>query len=88
MEIKTERLILKETDWIHIEYIHRLLSFPEVDEFNTLGIPKDIDETKKIIQPSIDDKKNETRKQISWTIFLINTNEFIGAAGMHLCFLF
>ena len=84
MEIATERLILKETDWIHIEYIHRLHSFPEVDEFNTLGIPKDIDETKKIIQPSIEDKNNEIRKQISWTIFLKNTNEFIGAAGMHL----
>jgi [ribosomal protein S5]-alanine N-acetyltransferase len=84
MEIKTERLILKETDWIHIEYIHRLHSIPEVDEFNTLGIPKDIDETKKIIRPSIEDKKNEDRKQISWTIFLKNTNEFIGAAGMHL----
>ncbi len=84
MEITTERLVLKETDWIHIEYIHRLHSLPEVDEFNTLGIPQDIDETKKIIQPSIEDINNEVRKQLSWTIFLKNTNEFIGAAGMHL----
>ena len=28
-------LILKENDWIHIEFIH-FHSFPEVDEFSTL----------------------------------------------------
>jgi ribosomal-protein-alanine N-acetyltransferase len=84
MEIKTTRLILTETDWIHVENIHRLHSFPEVDEFNTIGIPKDIDETKEIIRPSIEDKKNNVRKQISWVIFLKSANEFIGAAGMHL----
>ena len=83
MDIRTKRLILKETDWSHIELIHELHSYPEVDEFNTLGIPKDIDETKEIIRPGIEDKKNTVRKQISWTIFLENNNEFIGEAGMH-----
>ena len=84
MEIKTKRLVLSETEWIHIELIHKLHSCPEVDEFNTLGIPKDLDETKEVLRPAIEDKNNKVRKSISWTIFLKDTNEFIGAAGMHL----
>jgi ribosomal-protein-alanine N-acetyltransferase len=84
MDILTTRLILIESDWVHTEYIHKLHSYPEVDEFNTLGIPKSIDETEKVMRAAIEDKKNAVRTQISWTIFLKSTNEFIGAAGMHL----
>ena len=84
MDIRTKRLILKETDWTYVEFIHELHSFPEVDEFNTLGIPKDIDETKELIRPSIEDKMNVVRKQIAWTVFLKDNNVFIGEAGMHL----
>lgn len=83
MDIKTQRLLLKETEWTHAELIHELHSYPEVDEFNTLGIPNDIDETKEIMRPGIDDRKNAVRKQISWTIFLEDKNEFVGEAGMH-----
>ena len=84
MDIETERLVLTETDWIHIEYIHELHLCPEVDEFNTLGIPKDLDETKEVMRLAIEERNNKVRKEISWTIFLRDTNEFIGAAGMHL----
>jgi len=49
MEIITERLILREITWNDLESIHRLHSIPEVDEYNTLGIPKDIDETRELI---------------------------------------
>lgn len=33
-----------------LESIHKLHSLPETDEFNTLGIPKNSDETKSIIE--------------------------------------
>jgi len=84
MDIETKRLALRETGWTHIEYIHKLHLCPEIDEFNTLGIPKDLDETKEVMRSAIEDKYNKVRKEISWTIFLKDTNEFIGAAGMHL----
>ena len=42
MELKSKRLKLQEVNWGDITDIHRLHSFPEVDEYNTLGIPKNI----------------------------------------------
>lgn len=84
MNIVTERLDLYETGWMHIEYIHQLHLCPEVDEFNTLGIPKNADETREVMRPAIEDRNNTVRKEISWSVFKRDTNEFIGAAGMHL----
>ena len=44
MKIVTRRLELTEITWADLENIHKLQSIFEVDEFNTLGIPKDIEE--------------------------------------------
>ena len=54
MEITSKRLILVEISWDDLENIHHLHSFPEVDEFNTLGLPKDINETKELIKSDIE----------------------------------
>ena len=59
MEIITERLLLREIGWKDLEDIHRLHSIPEVDEFNTLGIPKDLDETRELLRPDIETGKKE-----------------------------
>jgi hypothetical protein len=40
MELESTRLKLIEITWNDLEDIHTLHSIPEVDEFNTLGIPK------------------------------------------------
>ena len=37
-----------------LEKIHHLLLIPEVDEFNTLGIPKTINDTEKILRPIVE----------------------------------
>lgn len=42
MEIESNRLILTEITWDDLENIHVLHSIPEIDEFNTLGLPKNI----------------------------------------------
>lgn len=49
MNIKTDRLNLQEISWDDLEMIHHLHSTPEVDEFNTLGIPENLDETRNLI---------------------------------------
>ena len=46
--LKTERLILRPITLLDLNYIHELHSLKETDEFNTLGIPADIDETKRL----------------------------------------
>lgn len=45
MKLEYERLLLKEITWYDLENIHQLYSCSEVDEYNTLGIPRNIDET-------------------------------------------
>ncbi len=82
MNLKTERLLLEEIIDTDLELIHTLHSIPEVDEFNTLGIPETIEDTQKVIQPAIEDQKNAVRKQFCWKITELETGTFIGLAGM------
>jgi ribosomal-protein-alanine N-acetyltransferase len=84
MNIETKRLILKEITWDDLEDIHRLHSIPEVDKYNTLGIPKNIEETKEVIRPVIEDQKSEIRKLYLWKVLRKDSDEFIGIAGMNL----
>jgi RimJ/RimL family protein N-acetyltransferase len=84
MNIKNKRLLLKEISWSDLNLVHNIHSVPEVDEFNTLGIPKDLDETKSVIQPDIEDQKKNQRSRFCWKIVDTASNEFIGLAGMFL----
>jgi ribosomal-protein-alanine N-acetyltransferase len=43
--LKTKRLALREVQESDLEDIHRLNSMPETDQYNTLGIPENINET-------------------------------------------
>lgn len=84
MNIKTKRLQLTEVSWNDLKFIHNLHSVPEVDEYNTLGIPKDIEETKTIVQPDIEDQTKKQRSRFGWKIIELNTGTEIGLAGMFL----
>lgn len=84
MEIITERLLLREITWNDLESIHRLHSVPEVDEFNTLGIPRDIEETRELMRPDIEAKRKDPQSKYTWRIILQETAEFIGLAGFTL----
>jgi RimJ/RimL family protein N-acetyltransferase len=84
MDLESKRLKLKEISWDDIGDIHRLHSFPEVDEYNTLGIPKNIEETRENIRPVIEDQKSKNRKLYFWKITKKESNEFIGIAGLTL----
>jgi [ribosomal protein S5]-alanine N-acetyltransferase len=84
MEIKTERLIICEVEWDDLDDIFILESSPEVDEYNTLGIPDNINVTREHLRPFIEDRKAKIRKKYCWTIRLHIKEEFIGLAGMNL----
>jgi len=84
MDIESARIKLVEISWNDLMDIHRLHSFPEVDEFNTLGIPKSIEDTKEIIRPLIDAQIEEPRKSYTWKIVLKESEAFIGLAGLKL----
>lgn len=82
MELNTNRLIIQEVTWDDLDDIFILESSPEIDEFNTLGIPDDKNVTREHLRPFIGDQKAEVRKKYCWTIRLQTTGEFIGLAGM------
>ncbi len=84
MELETQRLNLKTISLVDIEDIHKLHSYPEVDEYNTTGIPKDLEATKKSVEPFIRAQSNSPRKYYTFKISLKNSNEFIGIAGITL----
>ena len=84
MNLESARLLLKEISWDDLENIHRLHSFPEVDEFNTLGLPENIEETRRIISPMIEGKSKTPQKSYTWKINLKDSNDFVGIAGMNL----
>ena len=84
MEIESKRLLLKEIGWDDLEDIHYIHSFPEVDEFNTLGIPKNIEVTRELIRKDIEKKDDPERGAIHWKIILKEANKIVGLASIKL----
>jgi len=84
IEILTERIKLRLIELSDLDSIHKLHSLPETDEFNALGIPKSIQETKNIIEPWI--AENELSKIKNYTFAIENRldREFIGLFGLKL----
>ena len=85
-ETESARLFIKEVEPDDLENIHRLESYPEVDEFNTLGLPENIEVTKESLNSMIEQQQKLVRKSYTWKIVLKDSNEFIGLAGMTLSF--
>ena len=59
LQIVSERTKLRLIQLSDLEFIHQLHALPETDEFNALGLPKNIEETKAIILPWIEDNQLE-----------------------------
>lgn len=84
MELESKRLRLAELGLDDIEAIHQLFCLPEIDEFNTLGIPDSIEKTRAIVQPMIDAQKTKNRKLYAWKIVKKASGELIGLASITL----
>ena len=84
MNLHTKRLQLRLLESADLNAIHHLHSLPEVDKFNTLGIPKDLVETQTIIQLWIQDHQSETPKSLTFVIKLKDSPTFIGLIALKL----
>ena len=82
MDLHTERLILAEITWDDLDDIHRLHCVPEVDEYNTLGIPASLEETREIMQPFIEAGNQHSQAKYCWRIDEKASGKCIGLAGM------
>lgn len=84
MNLLSSRLRMTEITWDDLDNIHHLHSIAEVDEFNTLGIPQDLSDTKEVMQPIIDDQSLPVRRLYMWKISEKTSKSFIGVCGMTL----
>ena len=84
IEISTERIKLRLIELSDLNSIHKLHSLPETDEFNALGIPQNIEETKSVIEPWIAENKLDKIKSYTFAIENRMDKEFIGLFGLKL----
>ncbi|MEP2237394.1 MAG: GNAT family N-acetyltransferase [Maribacter sp.] len=82
--IQTNRLVLRLIEREDLEVIHRLHVIPETDEFNTLGIPNSLEETKQVIEPWIVANNEVEITNYTFAIQHKQRNEFIGLFGLRL----
>ncbi len=82
--LKTNRLDIGEVTLPDIHNIHKLHSLPETDEFNTLGIPENIQTTEKILAEWVTLQKQEPRYCHVFNITKKDDNTFIGLIALNL----
>ena len=81
MRIETDRLLLEELSLRDLEEVHRLHSIPEVDQFNTLGIPRDLEESRAHVQEEVEAAAAEPRKKFTWCIRLKAIGDTVSVKG-------
>ena len=83
MELKTLRLKFRELSLFDVDNIHHLHSLPETDQFNTLGVPHYVDETKNLVMDWINVQYDLPRMKY---IFCLENSRhnFIGLLGLNL----
>ncbi len=82
--IVADRIKLRFIEISDLNSIHQLHALPETDEFNALGIPRNMEETKAIIQPWIAENKMRKVKNYTFAIETRVNKEFIGLFGLKL----
>lgn len=84
IELHSERLKLRLVEASDLIEVHTLHSLPETDEFNTLGIPKSIDETKSVIEAWVNDNQQQEIKNYTFAIEQKTNNHFLGLIALKL----
>ena len=84
IKLQTERLLISPITLDDLEKIHELHSLPETDEFNTLGIPKNMEETKAIITGWIEKNNSGQNTNFAFKIEQTANNDFVGLIALNL----
>ncbi|GHB80632.1 GNAT family N-acetyltransferase [Persicitalea jodogahamensis] len=84
MELSTKRLFLKEMTLDDVDLIHHLHCTSEVEQFNTIGIPRHKGDTIEVILSAVEDRESKNRTQFAWTVWAAGKEDFLGEAGISL----
>ncbi len=80
--LSTQRLSLQLINKSDLEAIHKLQSIPEVDRYNTLGIPQNFEETKKMMLPLIEANQKMKMDYYTFAIKQVSNNQFVGLIAL------
>ncbi|MCR9153416.1 MAG: GNAT family N-acetyltransferase [Bacteroidetes bacterium] len=83
-ELLTERTRIRLITTADLNSIHDLHSLPETDTYNTLGIPKNIKESRSIIEAWIKEHQEQKAHRYTFAIESISNQGFIGLIGLKL----
>lgn len=84
MILQTNRLNLRQFLVTDLDKIHELLSLPETDQFNTLGIPPTIKATQGIVNEWLMEQDAIPRTSYIFCIDNNEINQFIGLIALNL----
>lgn len=84
IELLTERSRIRLITTADLNSIHNLHSLPETDAYNTLGIPKNIEKTRSIIEAWINEHQEQKPYQYTFAIESIVNTDLIGLFGLKL----
>ena len=84
MLLETDRLRIAPLTWKDVKNIHEKNSIPEVEEFNTIGIPESLVVTRDLLAPTIEEMEREDPKKYGWTIRDGENFTFMGELGLSL----
>ncbi len=83
-ELLAERLKLRLVTQADLSAIHTLHKLPETNEYNTLGIPKNMAETESIVKAWIEGHRQPRIKSYIFAVEKRADKEFIGLLGFRL----
>lgn len=84
LQLETERLIIRDLAEGDLQAMHELNSLPETDEYNTLGLPENLQATSDLMQDRIARNAALPRSVYVMAIVLKGNQEMIGMIGINL----
>ncbi len=83
-QLNTPRLSLRPVTLPELGKIHELHSFPEVDAFNTLGLPENQEQTRAILTDLIAKHTLADIRNFTFSVYLKSEDIFIGLTALNL----
>ncbi len=82
--IQTDRLLISPLAEVDLDSMHQLHCHEVVARYNTIGIPKDKQQTYQVLRPVLQSMSQKMPSQIAWTLREAKSGEFVGEIGMRL----
>ena len=82
--LHTKRLILRPITKEDLTFVHQLHSLDEVDQFNTLGIPESIEDTRLHVNQLVEKNNSENPQSYTFVMETIEDKHFVGLIAINL----